>query len=233
MIDHPSNLDDLKSMPVEQLATLVEWMIPPSRKQEVEDFRSREKQLRIREKDLQARNARRTKPGERMKDSRGYYRQRTELRQEIESQLRTNTATNAQRSAQVIADQERLKELCSLLTNRLQKLQAEREDLKTQLQNPTSRQAEGFAEDHQGQAYLKGFGWLSPAQLGDLILSDRFEQQEERCRKEIVDKFLALEEVVFESAWKELEDGGLSHGLGNFQEDLIVDHMAEADPRQL
>ena len=26
---------------------------------------------------------------------------------------------------------------------------------------------------------------------------------------------------------------GLGLGLGSFQEDLIVDHMAEADPRQL
>ena len=26
---------------------------------------------------------------------------------------------------------------------------------------------------------------------------------------------------------------GLGHGLGSFQEDLIVDHMAETDPREL
>jgi len=196
-------------MPVERLATLVEWMIPPSRKQEVEDFKAREKRLRIRQNDLLARKDKGTKPGERMKDPRGYCGQRIELRKEIENRLRTHTATNNQLSAQALVDQKRLKELCSLLTKKLQKLQEEKEFLKAQLQSSTNRQAEISFEDRQGQSCLKGFGWLSLAQLGDLILSEKFEQMEASCRKHIVDKFLVLEETVFESAWKELEDGDL------------------------
>lgn len=204
MIEISNNLEDLKSMPVERLATLVEWMIPPGRKQEVEDFKASEQRLRIRQRDLLARKAKGTKTGERIKDPRGYYRQRRELRKEIENRLPTSTATKSQPSAQIIADQERLKELCSLLTKRLQKLQEEKEVFATQLQKSTTRQSEVSNKDRQDHAYLKGFGWLSPSQLGDLILSDRFEQLEERCRKDIVDKFLALEEAVFESAGKEL-----------------------------
>lgn len=214
MTETSNNLDDLASMPVEQLATIVEWMIPPGRKQELEDFKAREKRLRIRQKDLLARKAKETKPGERIKDPRGYCRQRRELRREIENRLRTSTNTNSQPSAQAITDQERLKELCSLLTKRLQKLQEEKETLNTQLQKSTLREAGVSAKDRQGHVYLKSFGWLSLAQLGDLVLSDRFELLEEKCQKDIVDKFLALEEVVFESAWKELEDGGLAPTAG-------------------
>lgn len=206
MIENPHSLDDLKSMPVERLTTLVEWMIPPSRKQEVEDFKAREIRRRIRQKDLIARKARGTKPGERMKDPRGYCEQRIGIRKEIETRVRTRTATNNHLSAQAIADQKRPKELCSCLTNRLQMLQEEIENLKVQLQSSINRQAEIPVKDRQGESYLKGFGWISLARLGDLILSEEFEQMEEGCRKRLVDKFLALEETVFESTWKELEN---------------------------
>lgn len=67
---------DLNRLPVEELAGMPDWLIPPSRKAEVEVFQARKARMR-RESlgDIEGANQPepKTKPGERMEDPRGYW----------------------------------------------------------------------------------------------------------------------------------------------------------------
>ena len=66
---------NLQDIPVAELAELFDWMVPPSRKYELEMYRNNLRRQAVREADKEAKEARGSKPGERMEDPRGYWPQ--------------------------------------------------------------------------------------------------------------------------------------------------------------
>lgn len=64
---------NLQDIPVAELAELFDWMVPPSRKSELEMYRNNLRRQAVREADKEAKKARVSKPGERMGDPRGYW----------------------------------------------------------------------------------------------------------------------------------------------------------------
>ena len=70
---HPAVDGNLQDIPVEELAELFDWMVPPSRKYELEMYKNNLRRQAVREADKEAKKARGSKPGERMEDPRGYW----------------------------------------------------------------------------------------------------------------------------------------------------------------
>ena len=64
---------NLQDIPVAELAELFDWMVPPSRKHELEMYRNNLRRQAVREADKEVKEARGSKPGERMEDPRGYW----------------------------------------------------------------------------------------------------------------------------------------------------------------
>jgi hypothetical protein len=75
-VNTSQNRDGLYSLPIEDLATLPDWMIPPDRKSEVELFNARKRREALDYLGPENPIKPQTKPGERMEDPRGYWEPR-------------------------------------------------------------------------------------------------------------------------------------------------------------
>lgn len=64
---------DLNQLPIEELAGLPDWLIPPSRKAEVEAHNARKRREALGDLGRDNPAEPQTKPGERMEDPRGYW----------------------------------------------------------------------------------------------------------------------------------------------------------------
>lgn len=73
MASDESGHKDLQRLSVEELAALADWMVPPSRRTELEEFKKQIRRRDIAESDAAAIEAKQSKPGEMIDDPRGYW----------------------------------------------------------------------------------------------------------------------------------------------------------------
>ena len=204
------SLADLASMPVEELANLQEWMIPPSRREEVQEHKDKERRCQIKRKDELALEARGTKPGERLHDPRGYWTTRnSDSKISLETHQRHSDAPQESSSVALQdPNQPGPRELRSRVVERSQMIQREHDEehLKDSAGNTKAAAQEPPIQKHASQTFSESLDELSISHLGDLILSSAFERLDGGRRAKLVARFLELDESTAEDNWKALEN---------------------------
>lgn len=184
----------LKDLPVHELARLVKWMVPPSRKQELREYLAQLRRKSVAAKDAQSAVNQSPKPGERWSDPRGYW-----TRKHYGNSSAGNQSPTPSQAPSKAVDTSIIQNSDSALGAKTQKRPQE---------SPISAQYRALLETlrEAGSDTRDEISTMNARQLQDCLLSDEFHALPETLRKAVTDRYLMLENISTESFWQDLEE---------------------------
>lgn len=211
---------DLRGLPVHELARLEKWMVPPSRRQELREYRDALRRKAIADRDAKAAAMQAPMPGERWPDPRGYWSKNQQGSRHLGDQISNHPGNidsanqDCPERASGIYEVKSGEPFESKDPQALNQYQAQQlqptlsiNDKRSLLQRGTGENALDFANRVNG---INDVSLMNASELQEILLSEEFPELPSRIREAMTDRFLALEgfPVERESFWQQLEKEG-------------------------
>lgn len=207
----------LGNLPVHELAKLEKWMVPPSRRQELKEYRDALRRNAIAERDAKAAALRTSKPGERLPDPRGYWQKNQQGSRHPRNQNITQPRRIDAAKQDCPAPMSGVYEASSRESLAPKELQSRRGHQALHMQpTPAIREKDSLDQGDTGEkvpdtanyeSVIDQVSLMSACELQEHLLSDKFPKMPSSVREAITDRFLELEgfPAERESVWQQLE----------------------------